>query len=736
MNNLLQLKVQFEQKSNTGGGGRKLPANKSVTLSHLIDLRNQLKDVSNFWIKETLIQKTLVTVRYIETVAKSNRIQNLLYEKGNETNDLIVGAKFSKDKEPKHIITYCLSRDALIESIYGIESVINIVADKLPEIISNETFQMIDNGGITLDFRGISKSAFKNILVDSFFVEGIEIEFEKPVLEDAQIVTLYDTGISYQEIFRKLNINLMNIGQFDSNSFLLTSEQYSILRDNAPYLIAMAVTDLNTLTFDEIESEQIEQDIFIPSPGNEPVIGVIDTLFDDQVYFSKWVEYKNLVDSNIPITPEDKDHGTMVSSIIVDGPTLNPKLDDGCGRFRVRHFGVVTGKKFSVFTLLRKVREIVTTNRDIKVWTFCLGSELEIEDNFISPMGALLDELQYENDIIFVVAGTNKTRKNQERIGSPADSINAMVVNSVDLKKNPASYTRKGPVLSFFTKPDVSYYGGVKGQEMTVYYGGGKVVRTGTSFAAPWIARKLAYMIQVVGLSREISKALLVDCAAGWDKPQNSSFEIGFGVVPTRIEDILQSKDDEIRFFMSGVSEKWDTYFYKIPVPVVNEKQPFIAKATLCYFPKCFRNQGVDYTTTELNLQFGRIDNHGKIKYIDKNKQYDRDNSFTKESKARNLFRKWDNIKHIGEFDGSHRSKTVYTLQDWGVSLKTAERLPEKYGKNLKFGIIITLKEINGKNRIDSFIQQCQLRGILVNKIDIETRINVYNKVQEEIELE
>ncbi len=33
---------------------------------------------------------------------------------------------------------------------------------------------------------------------------------------------------------------------------------------------------------------------------------------------------------------------TAVSYIIVDGPRGNPELADGCGRFRVRHFGVAT----------------------------------------------------------------------------------------------------------------------------------------------------------------------------------------------------------------------------------------------------------------------------------------------------------------------------------------------------------------------------------------------------------
>lgn len=43
------------------------------------------------------------------------------------------------------------------------------------------------------------------------------------------------------------------------------------------------------------------------------------------------------------------------------------------------------------------------------------------------------------------------------KVGSPADSLNSIVVNAVDFEGKSASYTRRGPVLSFFHKPDVIY---------------------------------------------------------------------------------------------------------------------------------------------------------------------------------------------------------------------------------------------------------------------------------------
>ena len=59
---------------------------------------------------------------------------------------------------------------------------------------------------------------------------------------------------------------------------------------------------------------------------------------------------------------------------------------------------------------------------------------------------------------------------------------------------------------------------------------------------------------------------------------------IGYGVVPQKIENVLNAQDDEIKFVISGESIMFDTYNYNLPVPVVDDKHPYIAKATLCYF--------------------------------------------------------------------------------------------------------------------------------------------------------
>ena len=266
----------------------------------------------------------------------------------------------------------------------------------------------------------------------------------------------------------------------------------------------------------------------------------------------------------------------------------------------------------------------------------------------------------------------------------------------------------------------------------------GEAFVCGTSFSAPWIARKMAYLICTLGFSREVAKALIIDAAAGWNRQDDVSCSIGYGVVPQRIEKIVKSEDDEIRFILMGTTDAYETYTYRIPVPIANGKQPFLARATLCYFPKCIRNQGVDYTSTEMDIHFGRVgesDGRPKIFSIDSNVQGDTGRISLYEPEARRLYRKWDNVKLISEtLNPNSRPRKVYGSGLWGLSIKTKERLKEKNGRGLQFGVVVTLKEINGVNRIDEFIKMCMIRGWVVNQIDIENQLDIYARAEEDIE--
>lgn len=744
MNNVLELKgKRFIQASKTGsGGGASMNSKKIVTREQLLRLIERISQIKEFWKQEKRpFEGILISVHYNKIVAKSNRIAGLF--KGKDSNYAIVGAKFNKEKT-KHIITYFLDMEDLDKSIELLLKTSDIIKVKFQNGIDKVTFddrKKIDK--IPFSKFSITKSTFKQVIADVSYIEDFEVEMATRQLKQS-IITLYNTHTDTKMLFENIGIDILKSRILDNQTVFLDENQLQILFEKAPYLVSMATEDLSELSPEDFIQEYQQGTLYMPSPTIEPTVGVIDTLFDKRVYFGEWVEYHDMVDDNLPKNPDDYRHGTAVDSIIVDGARLNPWLDDGCGRFRVRHFGVAIGSKFSSFTITKQIKEIIANNKDIKVWNISLGSNQEVNDNFISAEGAILDKIQYENDVIFVVAGANKPSADIEKIGSPADSINSMVVNAVTQNGLSTKYARRGLALSFFAKPDVSYYGGSEEKYIKVCEPLGEANVAGTSFAAPWIARKLSYLMDILGLNREVAKAMIIDAARDWnEKPTPEEVALyGHGIVPIKIDDIVHTKEDEIKFLVYDVSEKWNTYNYYFPVPIKDDKYPYIARATMCYFPMCDRTQGVDYTNTELNLHFGRINNKGKIEDIKGDKQnqdviLDNEKYFLLEGEARERFRKWDNVKYIAERPKNKMMpKKSYDNKNWGMEIKTNNRLDPKDGIGIRFGVVVTLKEINGVNRIDEFIKNCTLNGWLVNKIDVQTRVDINKKVNEDIEFE
>lgn len=744
MNNVLELKgKRFIQASKTGsGGGASMNSKKIVTREQLLRLIERISQIKEFWKQEKRpFEGILISVHYNKIVAKSNRIAGLF--RGKDSNYAIVGAKFNKEKT-KHIITYFLDMEDLDKSIELLLKTSDIIKVKFQNGIDKVTFddrKKIDK--IPFSKFSITKSTFKQVIADVSYIEDFEVEMATRQLKQS-IITLYNTHTDTKMLFENIGIDILKSRILDNQTVFLDENQLQILFEKAPYLVSMATEDLSELSPEDFIQEYQQGTLYMPSPTIEPTVGVIDTLFDKRVYFGEWVEYHDMVDDNLPKNPDDYRHGTAVDSIIVDGARLNPWLDDGCGRFRVRHFGVAIGSKFSSFTITKQIKEIIANNKDIKVWNISLGSNQEVNDNFISAEGAILDKIQYENDVIFVVAGTNKPSADIEKIGSPADSINSMVVNAVTQNGLSTKYARRGLALSFFAKPDVSYYGGSEEKYIKVCEPLGEANVAGTSFAAPWIARKLSYLMDILGLNREVAKAMIIDAARDWnEKPTPEEVALyGHGIVPIKIDDIVHTKEDEIKFLVYDVSEKWNTYNYYFPVPIKDDKYPYIARATMCYFPMCDRTQGVDYTNTELNLHFGRINNKGKIEDIKGDKQnqdviLDNEKYFLLEGEARERFRKWDNVKYISERPKNKMMpKKSYDNKNWGMEIKTNNRLDPKDGIGIRFGVVVTLKEINGVNRIDEFIKNCTLNGWLVNKIDVQTRVDINKKVNEDIEFE
>lgn len=734
------------------GGGISLNSNDRLSKRNIQYVIDEFAAALEQWPEDAVVRDVLLEVTYDSIVAKSNRLRRLLKHSAGDVLHGVVGARFGFDAEGRpgyHILTYYVTRDVISKSISDLKKAFRFFekcfGDR--EIGQGDYSQIGETYEVPSD---MSKSEIKELLHDCLHVASVGIPGFAGIISDQSLVNVFPTELSAADLVSSYSELERRNAVVDDTTLLLNSDQLDDLIDRAPYLVTMAFEDSydigGDLDDDWGESFQID----LPTPSGEPTIGVIDTVVDPGFgLIGPWVDYRPMIPEGIPLMREDYEHGMFVTSLIVAGHVINPGLDDGCGWFKVRHFGVAQKRGNSTQKLVSDIRRIVRGNPDIRVWNLSLGLEQQISPNYISPLAACLDELQNELDILFVVAGTNDPDHTRRmNLGSPGDSLNSLVVNSVRANGLPASYSRRGPVLSFFSKPDVAYYGGDTGEKMRVLGPIGETGGCGTSLAAPWIARKASYLIDVMHLPREVAKALLIDSTLSWetaDIKRGASVEVGYGVVPKQIEDVLAAADDEIKFFVSGEVRNFETYSTGFPVPLDNSRYPYSARAVLSYSPKCSKRQGVDYTNTELQLSLGRFEMKQKkdgskyrvIKSIEDKYTSSPDDYIPYERAVREYKRKWDNVKVKSEYYEKARAKKMLTDAGlWGISLKKTERLDDGSGSGIPFGLVVTLRALDGVNRIEDFIQQCIGAGWLVREIRQEEQVRINQQSQERVTFE
>ena len=344
MNNVLELRgKRFVQAPRGGyGGAVSMNSKKEVTTEHLIGLKDQLIHIKEYWLKESRpFEGILISVYYNKIVAKS---------------------------KSKHIITYFLDLEDLGTSIELLSNIADILSREFSGKLTQRTIEneQLINSKLFKNLS-VSMSVFKQVIADASYIDSFGVEINTKDFRQS-IITLYDVKTDVKVLFEALGINILNTRILDNQTVYLDENQVGVLLEKAPYLVSMATANLTGLSPDDFMDKYQNDVVTIPSPTIEPTIGVIDTLFDENVYFNEWVEYHDMVSRDIPRSSNDYRHGTAVTSIIVDGERLNPWLSDGCGRFRVRHFGVAVGAEFSSFSIIKQIKSIVLSNLDYGIF--------------------------------------------------------------------------------------------------------------------------------------------------------------------------------------------------------------------------------------------------------------------------------------------------------------------------------------------------------------------------------
>lgn len=713
-----------------------------ISADHINHLIDDLTGLKEFWEgHQNYLSGALIQFLYTKVISKSQRTTVLLRKTGSE----IVGSRFVSTE--KYGVTHCVTY--YFPDLLKLDFIIDTLT-KLRNIILTETSGELNyTNYLRVHFTQQLKMSDKNFIKlckEMFLLRGFtRPKYDNRNLSDVNLIHFYKKP---KKLFEDLDIKALATSIID-DSVTVSKRDLQKIIDNADYLVASSVTE----TFNEPKQSTKALDVEPPSLPDDmsqyPIVGVLDTAFNENCYLSKAaVSYQDLRPiGNRDVSVEAKAHGTMVDSLIVHGHDINAplSLDDKCGYFRVKHFAIANLEDNSTYQIIKNVKEAVLQNPKIKVWNISLGSKTAINKNYISPLSFLLDKLSFENDVIFIVSGTNNKemllKKEEYLVGSPADHINGIVVNSCRLTDNePATYSRRGGVLDFFIKPDIAYYGGDDDLKIRAF-NGFKIVETdGTSFAAPLITRKVAYLIYQIGLTKEVAKALILDSATGWSPSKNPEF-LGRGIVQKNIKNILEPAEDEIRLIYNGCIEQYDMKTTTIPIPVKGGKFPFRVRATMCYTTRTNISCGVDYTDTDVEFKIGHISN-GKISNLKTDFNFVT-TKYVNEKQARSAFRKWDNVKQIVETKEKREAgRTMDSVGCLGFEFTTTDRCEgrksiDKYGFNV--GLVITLKSVDNENRYKNFLSNLNEKkhsGWNVKAIPFKEIVNPKVVLEQEIKFE
>ncbi|MCI5452441.1 S8 family peptidase [bacterium] len=770
-NPILKVQLNFSKDRNEGGGGiSKTFQNVDVVSQDIDRIISNLKAVKAYYISKRIFDRMLVSIFYKTITPKSRRVAKILchYQQGYTT---VVGSRYQKDEENHlyHVVTHFVNSKEIDTSIQQLEVVKHIIDEKYGGIFQSAflgtEFRNQENDAV--NGYNISKCDFHQNIIDVSQIRKIDVLFADVTAKKESLVTFFNIFPS-KEALRKYLIDIGVGGNFhviDSTNAILSGTQITKVIDVAPFTIAMSVEDF--ANYSETISEQGGSAFArtLPQPTDEPYIGCFDTAFEENCYLKEYVEFENVASDYALSDFDSKIHGTKVSSILVEGGALNDSqgLNDHCGRFRVKLFGVGGSARIDFLALLRAIEEKVEKYHSIiKVWNVSLGDIYGVNKNSISLIGAKIDEISKKFDVLFVICGTNlSTISKDRRIGAPADSLNAIVVNSVDQNNVIASYSRHGPVLTTLMKPDVSYYGGTREKPLICYSPiPNDYSCYGTSFAAPFIARKAAYLIHRCHFSVQAAKALIIDAAAGWNKHSDviERKTYGFGVVPVKIEDILSSKKSEIRFVITG--KTLDQYTMETNIPIIlseDKKFSYTAKLTFCYFTGGNRCQGVDYASQEIAPAFGPVvekvhkkdkSHYFRVNSIDKDslEKSSTGDTFLTEEAAVEHFQKWNNTKILMEDPTiRHKRKDYQNKQPfWGLSINHLERFgtmtksdwenPEILSKvSIKFAAVATFKTIDNTDADYKSYLQSLRNHFIVEEVNIENENKIF--IQENQEL-
>jgi len=385
-----------------------------------------------------------------------------------------------------------------------------------------------------------------------------------------------------------------------------------------------------------------------PEPGVEyPVIGMIDggTAKDDP-FLKPWVVKRR---SHLADSDWDPSHGSFVAGLAIHGRRLNNDQRFPGEPVRLVDVAALPRKgTLSEPHLIQAIQQALRKCPEVRYWNLSLNNTARCcDDDTFSDLAKVLDELQDEHNVTFVVPVGNPDPTEhwyrpwpadgqlgeRDRICSPADSVRAVSVASIahqdrpdwQVKRGePSPFSRRGPGPSALPKPELGHYGGNCDRRGSYSQTGvrsldgrGNVAEDiGTSFATPLVTNVLANIHSRLhdNPNRTLVRALALHSAAfRGDKidPEELRYR-GFGI-PGDIDDILYSTPWAATLIIeSSVAPRTVVEKHPFPIPSCLRTADNRVRAgfllSLVYDPPLNPDGGVEYCQTNLDASLRPYD--------------------------------------------------------------------------------------------------------------------------------
>lgn len=243
-----------------------------------------------------------------------------------------------------------------------------------------------------------------------------------------------------------------------------------------------------------------------------------------------------------------------------------------------------------------------------------LGPRMPVVDDDPHEWTVRLDDFLSLGDLFMTVAVGNDGSHGQDlgRVQPPADAVNVFAVGASDgshEKAGRAPYSCLGPGRSpGLVKPDAVAFGGVKGTPLRLLNPATGMIGAhyGTSYSAP-LALRLAAGVKAT-IAQDIQPimlhALLVSRTM-FNSRRHDQTEMGWGILPATVEEILLSDPDEVVIMYQGLIAKGQPLRAAIPLPSgLTTDQKVQIGATFAYRAPIDPAHPVNYTRAGLEVRY------------------------------------------------------------------------------------------------------------------------------------